>query len=123
VVVGGAAGTGYALTRDKGRPAGQGGSPTATATATLCRQVSPTERDFRCANVGDCLVNKGTYDKPELHITACVAGDKYQTYQVLKRFNDTVDESKCNGVTELGTRYHYDDHAGTKLVYCLKKID
>ena len=47
------------------------------------------------AKVGDCLVNKGSAEKPDMQKVACAAN----TYQVLKRIDGTADKNKWFGAT------------------------
>ncbi len=95
--------------------AGVGSSSPTPARSTA--SPTPSEQDFTTAKVGQCLQNRGTDTAPELHIVKCAPG----TYQLLKRFEDTVDENKCAGTNGLTASYHY-GYGDTKIVYCLKKL-
>lgn len=86
-------------------------SPSPTASAP------PSERDFRTANIGDCLVNRGTDKAPELHIVSCSTDG---ALKVVARFDGTDDSSKCDSVRDSDFKYYY-RHEGTKFVLCFQK--
>ncbi len=118
VVVLGGGGLGlYAWHQHSGSPqASTGNTPTPATTKGTSASPSPTEQDFSTAQLGQCLVNRGNDKTPEMHIVACGPG----TYELIKRFDGTVDEKKCDGVPRVTTRFHY-GYGDTRLVYCLKK--
>jgi hypothetical protein len=85
-------------------------SPTASAT--------PSERDFRTAKLGDCLVNRGTEEHPELHIVPCTTDG---ALKVVARFDGTDDASKCDNVKDSKFKYFY-RLGETKFVLCFQKL-
>lgn len=62
------------------------------------------------ARVGDCLVNDGTADEPQMRITLCDADEEGPVYRVLARFDTLVEDDdgarRVCGSTD-GYRYHY----------------
>jgi hypothetical protein len=72
---------------------------------------------------GDCVVNQGTDDQPEMRATACTSG----TYQVLKRIDGKTSgekdaEAKCAKVPGYTKWYFYDSPLDDlDLVLCLKE--
>jgi hypothetical protein len=105
------------LTRDDGRtPTGnQGGAPSASVPAP---SSSAPNADAKVAKTGDCLVNRGTTNSPDMQKVKCAAN----TYEVLKRIDGTADKSKCEGTPGL-TDWYFFDHSENKqdFVLCLKK--
>jgi hypothetical protein len=75
--------------------------------------------DTKTAKEGDCLVNRGTDQKPDLRKVPCAAN----TYQVLKRFDGTADKARCDGTPNLTDWYFYDAPTGTDadFVLCLRR--
>jgi hypothetical protein len=128
---GGALGA-YLLTRDGGDPgtnvatdATTSPSPSAAepttarpTTAAPTRTTSEPSEDARTAKVGDCYVNRGSNDKPDMRKVTCASG----TYQVLRRIDGTVDRNQCDGVPGYTDFYFY-DHPTNSLdfVLCLRK--
>jgi hypothetical protein len=106
------------LTRDDGRtPTGNqgGGGPSASAPAP---SSSAPNADAKVAKSGDCLVNRGTTNSPDMQKVKCAAN----TYEVLKRIDGTADKNKCEGTPGL-TDWYFFDHSENKqdFVLCLKK--
>jgi len=121
----GGAAAAFFLTRDDGsKPTGggQNGKPSAPASAASSGagpSASPSANaDAMVAKAGDCLVNRGTTEAPDMHKVACAAN----TYQVLKRIDGTADKEKCKGTPGF-TDYYFFDHSDNKqdFVLCLKK--
>ena len=85
---------------------GGGGAPTAGPPA------SPDNLGLAAgfAQVGDCLVNDGTDDSPQMRITLCDAEEESVIYRVLARFDETVADDngarRVCGSTD-GYRFHY----------------
>lgn len=77
------------------------------------------------AQVGDCLVNDGTDDTPQMRITACDAEGEQIVYRVLARFDERVADD--NGARQVcgstaGYRYHYyfiSEGDGASFVLCM----
>jgi hypothetical protein len=98
----------------------QSADPTASASAASSNpstSASATNADAKVAKVGDCLVNKGSAEKPDMHKAACGAN----TYQVLKRIDGTADKDKCKGTGN--TDWYYFDHGDDTqdFVLCLRQ--
>lgn len=72
---------------------------------------------------GDCVVNQGTDEQPEMRATACTSG----TYQVLKRIDGKTSgekdaEAKCAKVAGYTKWYFYDSPLDDlDFVLCLKE--
>ncbi|MGW0737451.1 LppU/SCO3897 family protein [Streptomyces sp. NPDC002851] len=77
------------------------------------------------AEAGDCLTNKGTMSAPDLEVVEC--GDSSAEYEVVKRIDDTLDGSKCEGVAG-ATRPYSEQTSGSRrssgeqFVLCLKDL-
>ena len=61
--------------------------------------ASAANADAKVAKAGDCLVNKGNAEKPDMQKVTCAAN----TYQVLKRIDGTADKNKCEGTANSPT--------------------
>jgi hypothetical protein len=123
VLAGGALAGGYWLAnRDDGTPTGSpSSSSTAKTSASPTRPLDP-ELDFLLAKVGDCVEARSTdSDNPHMRLASCDA-TRYTTYRLVARFDNTTDQSKCAGQSGANKAFHYDDHAGTRVVFCLKKL-
>jgi hypothetical protein len=120
----GGAAAAFFLTRDDGsKPTGGGqtAKPSAPASGSpsgAAPSASTANADAMVAKAGDCLVNRGTTEVPDMHKVACAAN----TYQVLKRIDGTADKEKCKGTPGF-TDYYFFDHSDNKqdFVLCLKK--
>jgi hypothetical protein len=93
-------------------------SPGTSASSSPTASAPPSERDFRTAKLGDCLVNRGTEEHPELHIVPCTTDG---ALKVVARFDGTDDASKCENVKDSDLKYYY-RHEGTKFVLCFQKL-
>jgi hypothetical protein len=122
VLAGGALVGGYWLAnRGDGTPTGSPSSSASQVSASPTRSLDP-ELDFLLAKVGECVeARSNDPDKPHLRLTSCDA-TRYTTYRLVARFDNTTDQSKCAGQNGASTAFHYDDHAGTRVVFCLKKL-
>lgn len=70
------------------------------------------------AKTGDCLVNRGSTEKPEMQKVSCAKN----TYQVLSRVEGTSDKKACEGTAGFTDWYFYNDPDDAKdFVLCLKK--
>src|SRR5439155_7423274 len=130
LVCGGGAAGAYVAFKPKGNAKG-----TATATSTGKAATQPTGAattaaptptdtggepadDAATAQVGDCLANQGTNDKPALKKVACKAG----VFEVLKRFDGTADVKKCTGVAGYTHNYYFKtDSEASNFVLCMKQ--
>jgi hypothetical protein len=98
-------------------------SPSAEASPSAEPSPSETSRaksqDTQTATVGDCFVNKGTNQAPDMRKVPCATG----AYEVLKRIEGTVEYSKCVGTPKYTDYYYYDNTVdNTKdFVLCLHK--
>jgi hypothetical protein len=125
LVCGGGATGVYLLTRDTGRSSAGGtgtGTPTAAPSSTANEQPTPSptagDNDAINAQVGDCLVNDGSNDTPQMRKVPCAK----DTYEVLKRFPGTTDKNKCDGVPGYTHNYFYDSPVDANdFVLCLKQ--
>ena len=112
------------LTRGDGGgtpPGGPSGGPSRPASAppgSPSPSASTPNADAKVAKAGDCLVNRGTPQSPDMQKVTCAAN----TYQVLKRIDGTSDKNKCEGTPGL-TDWYFFDHSDDKqdFVLCLKK--
>ena len=128
LVIGGGGTALYLLSRDTGGSVATGGpstlpsasAPSVSATSTT-PSAAPTgvpNTDTRNAKVGDCLVNRGTENKPDMRKVECAT----ETYQVLKRLDGTADRKKCDGTPNLTDWYYFDSpDPASDFVLCLKK--
>ena len=122
LAIGGAAAAAVFLTSGDDNGAGPGPDKSTTSTAASkpasASPSSTVNADARVAKEGDCLLNKGSADKPDMQKVTCAAN----TYQVLKRINGTSDYKKCEGTPNLTDWYFYDDSADANdFVLCLRK--
>jgi hypothetical protein len=103
-------------------------TPTAEAPTSAATTQPPTAQpttaapadgnDAITAQVGDCLVNDGTNDVPKLRKVTCAKN----TFEVLKRFQATVDKTKCEGVPGYTHDYFYNVPEDSEdFVLCLKQ--
>lgn len=133
LAAGGLATTVYLISGDD-RPAAAP-SPTPVAGgegsgATRATTSSPDNLGLAAgfAQVGDCLVNDGTDEFPQMRITACDAGEESTVYQVLARFDETVADD--NGARRVcgataGYQYHYyfiSEGTGGSFVLCMADV-
>jgi hypothetical protein len=105
----------------------RGEQPTATPTTSAATDpgVAPVgSEDARFyVKQGDCVVNEGTDDDPEMRTTVCTSG----TYEVLKRIEGKTTgekdaESKCSKVAGYTKWYFYDSSLDDlDFVLCLKE--
>jgi hypothetical protein len=131
LLVGGAV-TAFVVTRgDSDKPTAQA-TPTAGSAGAAAAGAEPgtppghsgtpapgSSAEARFAVPGQCLVNDGTEAQPTMRVVACGPN----TYQVLARFDGTIDYAgKCSTVK--GYKYHYFFDAelnSLDFLLCLKK--
>ncbi|MFM9368956.1 hypothetical protein [Streptomyces sp. Da 82-17] len=84
-----------------------------------------SQNDSSEAEAGDCMKNKGTLSAPDLEIVDC--GTAEAKYEVVKRIDDTLDMSRCEGVP--GAEIPYQEQtsgsrrsSGQQFVLCLKEV-
>jgi hypothetical protein len=121
LAIGGATAAAVFLTRgdDTGKKGANSPNPSSSAPSSPASPTSTANADAKVAQVGDCLVNKGSAKDPDMQKVTCAAG----TYQVLKRLNGTADYKQCDGTPNL-TDWYYFDHPSENsqdFVLCLKK--
>jgi hypothetical protein len=112
------------LTRgDGGTPTGKQGGPSSPPASAASSGAAPSatstaNADAKVAKAGDCLVNRGSTETPDMQKVRCSAN----TYEVLKRIDGTADKNKCDGTPGL-TDWYFFDHSDNQLdfVLCLKK--
>jgi hypothetical protein len=125
--------TGFLVARrDDDKPSASPTTPAAEPSGAAAAGSDPTpgsgrtgtpapesSAEARFAGPGQCLVNDGTDARPSMRIVACGP----DTYQVLARFDGTIDYAgKC--ATVKGYKYHYYFDAelnSLDFVLCLKK--
>ncbi|MBT8226999.1 MAG: hypothetical protein HKP61_09350 [Dactylosporangium sp.] len=98
------------------RPATRSPSPTPRQS----RSPSPTPTgDITTARVGDCFVDHGTAQNPDLHQVACTSG----TLIVLRRFDGTSDMGRCSRVPGTTNMYFYQINGAeaTSFVLCMRQ--
>jgi hypothetical protein len=110
--------TGAATGEPTGEPTGAAtqGEPSAAVTQA---STGPTAGDVRFVTAGQCLVNDGTNGKPQMRVVTCRSG----TYEVLKRFDGTVDyKTRCATVPGYEYHFFYDSQLDVlDFVLCMKK--
>lgn len=74
-------------------------SPSAPSPSATTPSVNPT--DVRTFTDGQCVVNEGSEDDPNLRTVACGPN----TLKIIARFGGTSDVRKCDSVT--GATHHY----------------
>jgi hypothetical protein len=99
-------------------------SPTTSDAATNPGPVPLGSEDARFnVKQGDCVVNEGSDDQPEMRVNACTSG----TFEVLKRIDGKTTgekdaESKCSKVPGYTKWYFYDSQLDDlDFVLCLKE--
>lgn len=118
----------YLLNRDSGDKSGNESTATPSLSATASSRPNGASsgtnsdpavgEDARMAKIGDCLVNRGTEQQPDMRKVACAPG----TYQVLKRIDGTADKARCDGTPNLTDWYFYDHPDNSHdFVLCLRK--
>ncbi|GAA2635961.1 LppU/SCO3897 family protein [Paractinoplanes durhamensis] len=99
-----------------------GASPSTAATNVGAVPHGSEDARFNVKK-GDCVVNEGTDELPEMKATQCTSG----TYEVLERINGKTTgekdaESKCSKVTGYTKWYFYDSPLDDlDFVLCLKE--
>ncbi|CAL9531788.1 hypothetical protein SUDANB1_04035 [Streptomyces sp. enrichment culture] len=75
--------------------------------------------DAETTAVGSCMHNKGTQSQPDLSTVDCSSGNAQ--YEVVEKFDNTSDDSKCATVKEAEIAYYQvgDNH---DVVLCLKSV-
>jgi hypothetical protein len=123
LAIGGAGAAAFFLTRDSGEPtATRSDQPTDGPSSSVPSSPAPSasspNADAKVAKVGDCLLNRGSAEKPDMQKVPCAAS----TYQVLKRIDGTSDKEKCQGTNKL-TDWYFFDHSddAQDFVLCLQK--
>jgi hypothetical protein len=111
--------TAWLLKQQRDKRATAGPAPSVAASPS----VAPGSQDARFAAAGQCVVNQGTDDQPDMRRAACAGG----TYQVLRVVRGTTSgardaEDKCTSVPGYTNWFYYDsDLDDLDLVLCLKK--
>jgi hypothetical protein len=116
LVIGAGGAAAFFLTRGDGKDPEVQPSPGASAEPSP--SASQPNADAKVVKIGECLVNRGTTEKPDMQKVACAK----DTYQVLKRIDGTSDRNKCEGTAGL-TDWYFFDHADNAqdFVLCLRK--
>ncbi|MFE9623835.1 hypothetical protein [Streptomyces sp. NPDC006527] len=74
--------------------------------------------DAETTSVGSCMHNEGTDINPDLQEVDCSASEA--EFQVVEKFDDTSDDTKCEAVKEATISY-YQVGGGHNVVLCLKE--
>lgn len=74
--------------------------------------------DAETTSVGACMHNDGTEIEPDLQEVDCSSSDAQ--FQVVEKFDDTSDDTKCEAVKEATISY-YQVGGGHNVVLCLKE--
>ncbi len=77
------------------------------------------QTDAETASVGSCMKNEGTQISPDLKTVDCSSTDA--KYEVVEKFDNTSDDSKCETVKEAEIAY-YQTGDGHDVVLCLKQV-
>ncbi|WP_173057402.1 LppU/SCO3897 family protein [Phytohabitans houttuyneae] len=102
--------------------------PSSSASADPSGQADPSgdaspapesSTDARFVKAGQCVVNEGSNDAPELKIVDCRA----KSFEVLARFDGTIDyEAKCKDVKGYQFHYFFDSELNPlDFVLCMKQ--
>ena len=99
------------------------GRPAATATVATPPVTSPPtarEQGARFVAEGECVAIEGTEQEPLLNIISCGPGG----YQVLRRFDGTVDaDNRCKPIPGYEYNFSYDSALDSlDFVLCLKQL-
>ncbi|MFJ9940352.1 LppU/SCO3897 family protein [Streptomyces erythrochromogenes] len=79
--------------------------------------------DVDRAEVGDCLANEGNTIFPDLRVVGC--GDEEARFKVVRVVPDTMDTSRCEGLTDVAFNEELDRNrhrSGKQYVLCLDGI-
>jgi hypothetical protein len=98
--------------------ANPGASPTESATPEA-PSPGQSEPDSRFVKKGQCVVNRGTNNRPELQIVPCGKN----TFEVLQRFDGTSDwKGKCPGVRGYTNHFWFNSELDSlDFVLCMKR--
>jgi hypothetical protein len=69
------------------------------------------------AQIGACVVNKGTSTDPDVKVVDCTSSEA--EYKIVDRIDDSTDESQCGDDAEASYVYQ---EGSTKYTLCLTKI-
>lgn len=80
---------------------------------------SKLPKSARFAKQGDCVINRGTADRPEMLMVTCAS----ESLEVLERLEGTVDVKECEKIKGYQFHYFYDSELGDKFdfVLCMRK--
>ncbi|WTB89827.1 hypothetical protein OIE99_16995 [Streptomyces cellulosae] len=78
------------------------------------------QTDAETTSVGSCMHNEGTQFKPDLKTVDCSSSDA--EYEVVEKFEDTSDDSKCETVKEATISYYQTGDSSHQVVLCLKEV-
>ncbi|MFI1164884.1 hypothetical protein ACH4UM_15000 [Streptomyces sp. NPDC020801] len=77
-----------------------------------------SESDAETTSVGACMHNDGTENNADLNEVDCSSSQAQ--YKVVKKFDDTSDQNKCQGVADAPVWY-VQSGGGHDVVLCLKE--
>ncbi|MFF5156123.1 hypothetical protein ACFY3N_07685 [Streptomyces sp. NPDC000348] len=78
------------------------------------------QTDAETTSVGSCMHNEGTQISPDLKTVDCSSGDAQ--YEVVEKFDNTSDDSKCEAVKEATISYYQTGDSSHNVVLCLKEV-
>jgi len=78
-----------------------------------------SETDAETTSVGSCMHNDGSDTNADLNEVDCSSSDAQ--YKVVKKFDDTSDDSKCKDVTDATISY-IQSGGGHDVVLCLTEV-
>ncbi|MFG2946684.1 LppU/SCO3897 family protein [Streptomyces adustus] len=78
-----------------------------------------SETDAETTSVGACMHNDGSDSNADLNEVDCSSSDAQ--YKVVKKFDDTSDDTKCEAVTAATVSY-VQSGGGHDVVLCLSEI-
>lgn len=96
--------------------------PTPTKSASKSPTPSPTPSpknvDVMTAKVGECFVDQGTANDPDMRRVNCQSG----SLVVLRRYDGTSDMARCDRVAGTTNRFFFSSTGSQGFVLCMRKI-
>lgn len=95
------------------------GDAPASAAASVSPGPSRLPKSARFATQGDCVINNGSGEKPDMMLVTCAP----DAFDVLERIEGTTDVTQCEKIAGYKFHYFYDSELGDKFdfVLCLRK--
>jgi hypothetical protein len=123
LIVAGLGTTGWLVKERHDKAAKRAAAQTAASSAANPGSAPAGDEDVRFVKAGDCVINQGTDDEPDMRKNACTSG----TYEVLKRLDGKTTgkkdaEDKCAKVPGYTKWYFFDSPLDDlDFVLCLKE--